>query len=452
MRQKEEPIFSPQTLVEALAFNAEHMSNKVVYTFLADGESESAQFTFSELDTRARQIAARLQELDLAGERALLLFQPNLEYIAAFFGCLYAGVIAVPAYPPRNNRNLPRLQAIIEDADAKIAITSSSLIKKIQSMFSEVKELAQVVIEATDVNLDGYEEKWTRPNISSDYLAFLQYTSGSTGNPRGVMLSHGNLLHNLSVIQQGFNVDKDTVAVMWLPPYHDMGLIGGLLDACVYGAHVYYMPPAAFLQRPIRLLETISKYKANVSGGPNFTYDLLVNKTTPEQREGLDLSSWNVAFNGAEPIHWGTLEKFIQTFEPFGLKSNVLYPCYGLAEATLLVSGSEVGHEPVIAEYGYDHVTCIAPRPGGQEVLPDPWMSKKLIWVPRSYYLQDVTVANVRRLARLVRRAAKRRLFLHVWTHEWSLRTWKEMMLLEMLLRYAARRADILPVGSVAWG
>jgi len=351
MRQKEEPVFSPQTLVEALAFNAEHMGNKVVYTFLADGESESAQFTFSELDTRARQIAARLQELDLAGERALLLFQPNLEYIAAFFGCLYAGVIAVPAYPPRNNRNLPRLQAIIEDADAKIAITSSSLIKKIQSMFSEVKELAQVVIEATDVNLDGYEEKWTRPNISSDYLAFLQYTSGSTGNPKGVMLSHGNLLHNLSVIQQGFNVDKDTVAVMWLPPYHDMGLIGGLLDACVYGAHVYYMPPAAFLQRPIRLLETISKYKANVSGGPNFTYDLLVNKTTPEQREGLDLSSWNVAFNGAEPIHWGTLEKFIQTFEPFGLKSNVLYPCYGLAEATLLVSGSEVGYEPVVGYF-----------------------------------------------------------------------------------------------------
>ena len=351
MRRMEEPVHRPQTLVEMLSQKAEIMGDKVVYTFLADGENETTHLTFSDLDKKARQIAARLQELDLAGERALLLFQPNLEYIAAFFGCLYAGVIAVPAYPPRNNRNLPRLKAIIDDAEAKIAITSTSLLKKIQSMFAEVEGLKQIGFEATDVDLDGYEEKWNHPDISSDYLAFLQYTSGSTGNPKGVMLSHGNLLHNFSTIQNGFRVTEETVAVMWLPPYHDMGLIGGLLEAVYVGVHIYYMPPAAFLQRPIRLLEAISKYKANVSGGPNFTYDILVNKTTPEQRQGIDLSSWNVAFNGAEPIRWETLAKFVDTFEPCGFRKDALYPCYGLAEATLLVAGSEVGVDPVVSRF-----------------------------------------------------------------------------------------------------
>jgi acyl-CoA synthetase (AMP-forming)/AMP-acid ligase II/acyl carrier protein len=351
MRRLDEAMFRPQTLVEALSSNAANMGDKVVYTFLADGENETSHLSFSMLDKKARQIAARLQELDLVGERALLLFQPNLEYLAAFFGCLYAGVIAVPAYPPRNNRNLPRLKAIIDDADAKIAITSTSLIQKIKSMFAEDDGLAHILFEATDVDLSSYEDKWTEPDISADYLAFLQYTSGSTGNPKGVMLSHGNLMHNLSVIKKGFSVDLSTVAVMWLPPYHDMGLIGGLLEASVVGAHIYYMPPAAFLQRPIRLLEAISKYKANVSGGPNFTYDLLVTKTTPEQRQGLDLSSWNVAFNGAEPIRWETLEKFVETFEPYGASTKMLYPCYGLAEGTLFVAGSEVGHEPIVKSF-----------------------------------------------------------------------------------------------------
>ncbi len=351
MRRSDKPVFNPQTLVEALTLRAESMGDKVLYTYLADGEVETSNFTFSAMDKKARQIAAKLQELGLTGERALLLFQPSLEYMAAFYGCLYAGVIAVPAYPPRNNRNLPRLQAIVDDSEASIALTSTSLIKKIQTMFSEVEGLKHIPFETTDVDLDGYEEKWAQPDISSDYLAFLQYTSGSTGDPKGVMLSHGNLLHNLSMIRQGFHVDEDSVGVFWLPPYHDMGLIGGLLEAMYIGGHVIYMPPAAFLQRPIRMLEALSKYKAQISGGPNFTYDLLVNKTTPEQREGLDLSHWTVAFNGAEPIRWETLARFVETFEPYGVRKNILYPCFGLAEGTLFVSGSEVGHEPVVMNF-----------------------------------------------------------------------------------------------------
>lgn len=344
-------VFDPQSLVDLVLWQAEHRTDKTVYTFLSDGEEETEHLSFSDLDRRAQQIGALLTEHNLRGERALLLYQPNLDYIAAFLGCLYAGVIAVPAYPPRNNRNLGRLQAIIDDAQAKIALTSSELIKKITSMFSTVEGLKDVKLIPTNVDLSGYEDKWIHPEVPNDYLAFLQYTSGSTGNPKGVMLSHANLLHNLTMINESYVVTPESKAVIWLPPYHDMGLIGGLLGTIHGGAHTYYMPPAAFLQRPMRMVEAISKYKASISGGPNFTYDLLVNKSTPEIIETLDLSSWRVAFNGAEPVRQETLDRFYKTFAPCGFNQTALFPCYGLAESSVFVCSSRIDALPVIKRF-----------------------------------------------------------------------------------------------------
>jgi len=341
----------PQTMVELLSHQVERISDKFAYRFLAEGEEETDTLTYGGLFLRAQKIGALLQKKNLQGERALLLYQPGLDYITAFFGCLFAGVIAVPAYPPRNNRNLPRLQAIIEDAQASVALTSENLHEKIQSMFSGETRLQQLSLLATDGNLDEYTSLWRYPQISSDYLAFLQYTSGSTGSPKGVMVSHGNLIHNLSLIYQGFAMNEDSIGIIWLPPYHDMGLIGGLLEIIYAGACTVFMPPAAFLQRPVRMLEAVTRYKGTISGGPNFTYELLVDKTTEEMRSTLDLSSLQIVFNGAEPVRYETLQRFLTTFAPYGLRREALYPCYGLAEGTLYVSGSESHKEIAVASF-----------------------------------------------------------------------------------------------------
>lgn len=351
MKQVNKTEFKPQTLIDVVEWHSKHNPNKVVYTFLPDGEEEAERLSFADLEKRSKQIGTLLAESGLNGERALLLYQPSLDYLAAFLGCLFAGVVAVPAYPPRNNRNLGRVQSIIDDAQAKVALTSESLLHKITSMFSTVEGLKNVTLLTTDSDLGGYEEKWAPPHVSGDYLAFLQYTSGSTGNPKGVMLSHNNLLHNLSTIHEAYSITPDSKGVIWLPPYHDMGLIGGLLETLYAGAHTIYMPPAAFLQRPMRMLETITKYKAQVSGGPNFTYDILVNKSTPEQREHLDLSSWQVAFNGAEPVRWETLDRFATTFEPYGFDRKALLPCYGLAESSVFVCSSRIDKLPVVKKF-----------------------------------------------------------------------------------------------------
>ena len=340
-----------KTLIELCEQQHNKFPEKVFYRFLPEGEEESGVLTARDLSQRARKVGALLQQLGLQGERVLLLYQPSLEYIAAYWGCLYAGAIAVPAYPPRNNRNLPRLQAIIDDSEAKMALTSESLLAKTQALFAADDQLKSLTVMSTDGSLDGYEDMWRAPNVKSDSLAFLQYTSGSTGSPKGVMLSHGNLLHNLEIIRQGFHVEPDDVGITWLPPYHDMGLIGGLLEVVYAGATTVFMPPAAFLQRPMRMLECISKYRGAISGGPNFTYELLLEKTTPEQRERLDLSSWRVAFNGAEPVRYDTLCRFQQAFAPCGFTAQAFYPCYGLAEGTLFVSGSKIDKEFVHRSY-----------------------------------------------------------------------------------------------------
>ncbi|BBD69134.1 AMP-dependent synthetase and ligase [Nostoc commune NIES-4072] len=344
-------VISPHqfsTLVELLIYRAKNQSEQKAYTFLQSIETEAASLTYKELHVQAQAIAASLQALNLGGERALLLYQPGLDFIAAFFGCLYAGVIAVPAYPPRRNQKLSRLQAIAADAQAKIVLTSKSILDNLQtSSNQEDLEISGLHWLATDELSNDLAQAWQPQELTGDTLAFLQYTSGSTGTPKGVMISHGNLLHNERMIEKAFGHTNKTIVVGWLPVFHDMGLIGNVLQPLYLGVPCILMSPVEFLQKPIRWLQAISHYKATTSGGPNFAYDLCIRKVTPEQLATLDLSSWEVAFTGAEPVRAETLEQFASTFAPCGFRKEAFYPCYGMAETTLIVSGGEKTALPI---------------------------------------------------------------------------------------------------------
>ncbi|MBD2364924.1 fatty acyl-AMP ligase [Anabaena minutissima FACHB-250] len=337
-----------ETVVDLLSYRAVHQSNQTAYTFLVDGETEEISITYGELDQKAKSLATYLQYLDIHGERVLLLYPSGLEYIVAFFACLYAGAVAVPAYPPRFNKPTPRLDAIVADSQAKIALTTKSILTNVEEKFNHNSDLAGLHWIATDALIGDLTEEWQRPQISHRTLAFLQYTSGSTGTPKGVMVSHGNLLHNSALIYQCFEHNSQSRGVIWLPPYHDMGLIGGILQPVYYGNSVVIMSPIAFVKKPFRWLQAISRYQATTSGGPDFAYDLCVRQITPEQRATLDLSSWDVAFTGAEPIRAKTLESFANTFEPCGFRKEAFYPCYGMAETTLIVTGGLKTEAPII--------------------------------------------------------------------------------------------------------
>ncbi|WP_375506128.1 fatty acyl-AMP ligase [uncultured Nostoc sp.] len=344
-------VISPHhfsTLVELLIYRAKNQSEQKAYTFLQSIETEAASLTYEELHVQAQAIAASLQALNLGGERALLLYQPGLDFIAAFFGCLYAGVIAVPAYPPRRNQKLSRLQAIAADAQAKIVLTSKSILDNLQTSSNQQDlEISGLHWLATDELSNDLAQAWQPQELTGNTLAFLQYTSGSTGTPKGVMISHGNLLHNERMIEKAFGHTNKTIVVGWLPVFHDMGLIGNVLQPLYLGVPCILMSPVEFLQKPIRWLQAISHYKATTSGGPNFAYDLCIRKVTLEQLATLDLSSWEVAFTGAEPVRAETLERFASTFASCGFRREAFYPCYGMAETTLIVSGGEKTALPI---------------------------------------------------------------------------------------------------------
>ena len=327
------PSFS--TVVDLMQYRSNHQPSLKGYTFLTDGESQEISLTYQQLDTKARLIAAHLQSLNLVGERALLLYPPGLQFIAAFLGCWYAGVIAVPVYPPRKGQNLLRVKSIAADAEAQIILTTQSLLNDSFSLkyTIDTDNLAEIYRDL--------EKDWKKPEINSDTLAFLQYTSGSTGNPKGVMVSHGNLLNNSALINQNFGHSSESKGMIWLPPYHDMGLIGGVIQPLYSGFPLVLMAPVMFVQKPLRWLSAISDYKATTSGGPNFAYEACLQKITAEQRANLDLSSWEVAFCGAEPIRVETLERFAEVFAESGFRKEAFLPCYGLAEATLFVSGGD---------------------------------------------------------------------------------------------------------------
>ncbi|NET54870.1 MAG: AMP-binding protein [Symploca sp. SIO2E6] len=331
--------------VELLQQRATEQPTKTAYSFLQNGETQTNQLTYQELDERARTIAVKLRSLCKPGTRALLLYPQSLEFIEAFFGCLYAGVVAIPAYPPRRNQKLSRLLSLVADAQATVALTTAATLDTITSTWNHQSELEQLHWIATDI-LPTTTQDWTSEAPTPETLAFLQYTSGSTTAPKGVMVSHSNLIHNCAVIQRGFQ--NLSIVISWLPFYHDMGLIGGILEPMYCGSPMIFMSPVSFLQKPIRWLQAISRYRGTTSGGPNFAYDLCLRKIKPEQLENLDLSSWEVAFNGAEPIKAQTLEKFASTFAVCGFRRSAFYPCYGMAEATLLITGALKTAPPTI--------------------------------------------------------------------------------------------------------
>lgn len=338
--------FSGMTLVDLLRDRAERQGDRCAYRFLIDGETQVISLSYGELDRRSRVIAAYLQSFCTSGERVLLVYPPGLEYVVAFLGCLYAGVVAVPAYPPRPNRSLSRLQSIVADAGATAALTTSDIFPNLERRWVDSPELVTLKWIATDLLDDAAAEAWQSPDLGGQTLAFLQYTSGSTATPKGVRVTHGNLLHNSQGIYRSFGLSSDSHVVSWLPMYHDMGLIGGVLQPLYGGFPVTLMSPLMFLQKPLRWLQAISQYRATCSGGPNFAYDLCVRKITPDQVTDLDLSCWDVAFNGAEPISASVLERFAQVLAPAGFRRSAFYPCYGLAEATLFVSGGSTTTPP----------------------------------------------------------------------------------------------------------
>ncbi|MEG4072283.1 amino acid adenylation domain-containing protein [Microcoleus sp. Pol14C2] len=338
---------SSTNLVELLQNRALHQPEQK-YTFLSDGKAETASLTYRELDAIARSHAVRLQTLGVTGERALLLFPPGLDYLAAFFGCLYAKAIAVPLYPPKLKRNLAKISAIALDAGATVAIAPARHLENLEQLCEQAPELKGLRWLTAEI-LAGDGEKWQQPPIHPDEVAYLQYTSGSTSTPKGVMVSHANVLYNIEYIDRGFDHDAESVAVTWLPHFHDMGLIDGLLKPLYLGIPSYFMPPAAFIQNPMCWLEAISRYKATHSGGPNFAYDLCASKISKILGDGekmLDLSSWRVAYNGAEPIHKETLERFTKAFEPCGFQADAFCPAYGMAETTLKIATVRSGETP----------------------------------------------------------------------------------------------------------
>jgi acyl-CoA synthetase (AMP-forming)/AMP-acid ligase II len=342
---------SHATLHELLEDRARRLASKTAFTFLDDGEIEGSRLSYAELDARARAIAAALQARGIRrGDRALLLYPPGLDFIPAFFGCLYAGVIAVPSYPPQagqSARTLPRLLGIIADADVSIVLGTTAVVDAVRAT-----TLASVDVVATD-ELDSHGDH-REVGVDATDIAFLQYTSGSTASPRGVMVTHANLLHNLAYASHNADNDDATTSVSWLPVIHDMGLIEGVLAPIFNGYPAYLMAPASFLHRPARWLRAVTRYRATTSGGPNFAYDLCVKKVNDEQRAALDLSSWRIAYNGAEPIRAETLESFHARFRDVGFRWKSFFPVYGLAESTLLVSTGGRTYEPVIHEADAD--------------------------------------------------------------------------------------------------
>ncbi|NEO57698.1 MAG: AMP-binding protein [Okeania sp. SIO3B5] len=327
------------TLIDLLHHRTLNQPEQPTYTFLQDGETEANTLTYQRLEQQAKAIAANLQSLDAKGERVLLLYAPGLEFMAGFFGCLYAGAIAIPAYPPRPNQSLSRLEAIAADAQAKFALTTTPLLAYLKSRFAENSILAKMqLLDANNIIDQNLESDWQEPAINSDTLAFLQYTSGSTGKPKGVMISHKNILHNLAMGYEQSETTPESHTVTWLPFGHNTGLVVGVIQPLYGNFPVKIMSPLDFLQKPFRWLMAISRYKATQSLAPNFAYDLVCFQTTPEEREMLDLSSWELAVSGAEPVRAETFKRFIKTFQPCGFRPEAFTAGYGMAESVMGIS------------------------------------------------------------------------------------------------------------------
>ncbi|WP_369387666.1 aminotransferase class I/II-fold pyridoxal phosphate-dependent enzyme [Streptomyces sp. CG1] len=350
------PVTGATSVAEVLQAQAERQPDALAYRFLTGIDGSSESWTYRELDLRAQQVANRLRAENLRNKTVLVLHPPGLDYIASFLGCLVAGAIAVPAYPPdtmRFGQTVPRLAAIARDCRATHALTTDEVKEFAENRRAELRESGLgdlVFLGPTDI--DRSQPAVTAQTVGRpDSLAFLQYTSGSTSTPKGVMVSNANLIANLRAIHERLGHDEDSAMALWLPPYHDMGLIGGILNALHGGIPLHFMAPMTFVQRPLLWLETIAATCATTAIAPNFGYEQCLRRVTPTQRDRLDLSGWRLALNGAEPVRADTMERFADFFAPSGFDRRALTPCYGLAEATLLVTGALPERRPRVGTF-----------------------------------------------------------------------------------------------------
>lgn len=337
----EDPASACVSMVDALQLWAQRTPDKLAFGFLIDGVEEGPRLTYAELDRSARGIAVVLQTAAVPGERALLIYGPGLEFVAAFFACQYASLIPVPVYPPRLDRfteSWQGLARIAADCQPSLILTGGAIATFVSGSLGDIAVLRAAKCVVTD-QVEQSAKEYRQPSIKSDELALIQYTSGSTAAPKGVMVSHYNLLHNERIIRAGFEHGHERMGISWLPPYHDMGLIGGILQVAYHGASCMLMPPTAILQNPLCWLQALSRYRGDTTGGPNFAYEHCVKRIPPEKRAGLDLSNWTVAAIGSETINPRTLESFTEAYKPCGFRPEAFYPCYGLAESTLFVTG-----------------------------------------------------------------------------------------------------------------
>ncbi|MBW4520426.1 MAG: fatty acyl-AMP ligase [Scytolyngbya sp. HA4215-MV1] len=348
------PPIGTSTLVELLRWRATQQPNKHAYTFLVDGKSEGSSLTYAELDQQVRAIGAKLQQHNAKGERALLLYPQGLEVIAAFLGCLYGGVIAIPVPPPdasRLKRSLPRLRAIVQDAKASFALTTGRILETLESAGLDFPEFADMTWIATEEVDLGLADQWQDPAAHGDTLAYLQYTSGSTSTPKGVMISHQDILHHSSYLQRACGYTEDSVTITWMPYFHDYGLVEGLTQPLYNGHPCYVMAPFAFIKKPIHWLQAMSRYGGTHSQAPNFAYDQCNRRIKEAQIADLDLSRWVGAGNAAEPINPKVMKEFAKKFAPAGFRWEAFAPAYGLAEATLLVTTSPRLQTPVLRAF-----------------------------------------------------------------------------------------------------
>lgn len=351
------------TLVDLLEWRALTQPDDPAYIFLEEGEEETSRLTFSQLANEARSLARELRREHAVGTRALLLYPPGLSFLVGFFGCLHAGLIPVPAYPPRPNRHYSRLAALIADCGASLALTTPNVHTSLKNWNLLDEHLGALRWVIRDHGAVTAPEAFVRPEIDGTTVAFLQYTSGSTGKPKGVVVTHDNLLHNEACVKRAFSHSEKTVFVGWLPLFHDMGLIGNVLQPLYLGVVSVLMPPMAFLQTPVRWLRAISRYRATTSGAPNFAYALCTEKVLEEDCGGLDLSSWDVAYNGSEPVRAETIERFSARFAAYGFRREACYPCYGMAETTLFATGGDALAAPALLDVDASELKLDRVRP-----------------------------------------------------------------------------------------
>ncbi|HWS93030.1 MAG TPA: fatty acyl-AMP ligase, partial [Mycobacterium sp.] len=386
----EDTPFTARTVVDVARHRAERCRDKLAFDYChhSPAGEEHSRLTYHELDIKARAIASTLQRQGAAGERVLVLCPSGLDFVAGLFGCLYAGAIAVPVHPPVRSRVIGRVASIVADTHARFALTTAELQAKLKAVVDGLADGSSLQWCAADAVPRAAAAEWVELDIDPSATALLQYTSGSTSSPKGVVVTHGNLLHNLEAIHGACG--DHGISAFWLPLHHDMGLIGGVLGTLYFGAAGFFIQPEAFIERPMRWLEAISRHGATITAAPNFAYELCIQHSSEEERAALDLSNWSTALCGAEPVRTATLQRFTNAFAVAGFRPETFHPVYGLAEATLLVSGGSNSTVPVVR-----HVDGIALREHRVvQVAPEHPAATPFVGCGRVQHGQDIVIVD----------------------------------------------------------